>query len=176
MFSDAAREDGTGYGAFSFVETASGELIFPFIDQRWPLDIIELLQLNKLSMPAGEGLGVVIFADALIDGLPGLTHLTIFTDSTPVQEAIQSSSSGSPQLNFIVNWLFQRHPDVQFMAIHQPGVRNSAADGLSRSASQTVLSDAIAAGANPLRLPLHEHATDLMRAAALMPQRARPVP
>ena len=163
MFSDAAREDGTGYGAFSFVETASGELIFPFIDQRWPLDIIELLQLNKLSMPAGEGLGVVIFADALIDGLPGLTHLTIFTDSTPVQEAIQSSSSGSPQLNFIVNWLFQRHPDVQFMAIHQPGVRNSAADGLSRSASQTVLSDAIAAGANPLRLPLHEHATDLMR-------------
>ena len=175
-FSDAAREDGTGYGAFTFIETASGELIFPFIDPRWPEDIIQQLQSNRLSMPAGEGLGVVIFADALIEALPGITHLTIFTDSSSVKEALQSSSSGSPQLNFIMNWLFQRHPDVQFMGIHQPGSRNSAADGLSRTASQAVIQDAEAAGAKPIRLPLLRHTIELMHAAALMPQRARPSP
>ena len=176
MFSDAAREDGTGYGAFSFIQTASNELLFPYLDPRWPLDIIRMLQNNVLSMPAGEGLGVVIFADALLSSLPRLTHLTIFTDSTPVREAIQSSSSGSPQLNFIINWLFQRWPDVQFMAIHQPGVRNSAADSLSRTDSKSVLKDAKAAGAKLIQLPVPEHAIELMHTAALKPQRASPSP
>lgn len=176
MFSDAAREDGSGYGAFTFTESEANELTFTFIDPRWPLEIIQMLQQNILSMPAGEGLGVVIFADALIDSLPGLEHLTIFTDSSPVQEAINSAGSGSPQINSIISWLFQRHPHVQFMAIHQPGLRNTAADGLSRVESQTVLRDAEAAGATLKRLPLSEHAVDLMFEAARMPQRARPRP
>ena len=174
MFTDAAREDGTGMGAFTFIETEEGQIIFPYINPRWPGEIIRMLQANVLSMPAGEGLGAVIFADALIEALPSITHLIIFTDSSPVQAAIQSSSSGSPQLNFIVNWLFQRHPSVQFIAIHQPGVRNSAADGLSRAASATVLSEAEAAGAQLFPLPSHQHALDLMHAASTKPQRPRP--
>lgn len=173
MFTDAAREDGTGVGAFTFIQTEEGQIVFPYINPRWPEAIIRMLQANTLSMPAGEGLGAVIFADALIEALPGVTHLTIFTDSSAVQAAIQSAGSGSPQLNFIVSWLFERHPSVQFLAIHQPGVRNTAADGLSRAASDTVLSEARAAGAHLLPLPVHQHALDLMHTAATKPQRLR---
>lgn len=174
MFTDAAREDGTGMGAFSFIETEDGQIIFPYINPRWPTDIIKMLQANILSMPAGEGLGAVIYADALIEALPGITHLTIFTDSSAVQTAIESSSSGSPQLNFIINWLFDRHPDVQFMGIHQPGVRNTAADGLSRAESATVLREAEASGAQLFPLQTKQHAFDLMNEAATKPQRTKP--
>jgi hypothetical protein len=176
MFTDAAREDGTGIGAFTLVRTSRGELLFPYSDPRWPEQIKLALQSNKLSMPAGEGLGAVIFADALIEAMVGITHLVIFTDSSCVSEAIQSSSSGSPQLNFVVNWLFQRHPDVQFMGIHQPGVRNHASDSLSRSASAAVLADARAAGAHPCCLPLQQHAIDLMFEAESKPQLAHRFP
>jgi hypothetical protein len=176
MFTDAAREDGTGIGAFTFVEDDRGNLKFLYHDPRWPPDVATALQQDKLSMPAGEGIGAVAFADSLLTAVPSITHLTIFTDSSAVQQAFQSSSSGSPQLNFIVSWLFQRHPDVQFMAIHQPGVRNTAADRLSRTDSAAVLREAAATGAAILHIPLQQHAYDLMREAMAKPQRPRPSP
>ena len=176
MFTDAAREARTGMGAFTFVQDAEGQLIFLFFKERWQAQTLADLQADKLSMPAGECLGAVIFADALINALGGVTHLSIFTDSMATKDAIQSSSSGSPQMNVIVQWLFQRHPSVQFLAIHQPGVRNSAADGLSRSAAESVRAEAEAAGASTRELHISQHATDLISIATETPQRARPRP
>ena len=123
-------------------------------------------------MPAGEGLGAVIFADQLASVLEGLTHLVLFSDSSAVVAALNSNSSPSPQLNMLVQWLFERHPKLQVLAIHQPGVRNSAADGLSRTQSQQIIADAEAAGARTHELPMPEHAYDLMRATARADQRA----
>ena len=174
MFTDAAREDGTGHGAFTFITASDGQLLFLYIDPRWPADVIADLQSNRCSMPAGEGLGAVIFADLLASALPGLTHLVLFSDSTAVVAALNSNSSPSPQLNMLVRWLFERHPRLQVLAIHQPGVRNSAADGLSRTQSRQVIADAEAAGAHAHELPMPEYAYDLMRAAARTDQRALP--
>ena len=173
MFTDAAREDGTGHGAFTFIEVANGDTLFLYTDPRWPDDIIRALQQNACSMPAGEGLGAVIFADQLAEVMPELTHMVIFTDSSAVAAAIQSNGSPSPQMNFIVRWLFDRHPTVQFLALHQPGCRNSAADGLSRAASATILAEASAAGASLVHLPPQPHAADLMYQASALPQRPR---
>ena len=174
MFTDAAREDGTGHGAFTFITASDGQLLFLYIDPRWPADVIADLQSNRCSMPAGEGLGAVIFADLLASALPGLTHLVLFSDSTAVVAALNSNSSPSPQLNMLVRWLFERHPRLQVLAIHQPGVRNSAADGLSRTQSRQVIADAEAAGAHAHELPMPEYAYDLMRVAARTDQRALP--
>ena len=171
LFTDAAMEEGSGYGAFTLVETLDSTLHIIYTDPRWPSAILHGLQTNRLSMPAGEALGAVIFADALLRTLPGVTHLTIFTDSSPVQVAINSAASPSPQINCIVTWLFQRHPSVQFMAVHQPGVRNTAADGFSRTASATVLADAEAAGAHITALHQREHDIALMHMALAAPQR-----
>ena len=136
-----------------------------------PLQQMLIEGLDRSGVPAGEALGAVIFADALLRTLPGVTHLTIFTDSSPVQVAINSAASPSPQINCIVAWLFQRHPSVQFMAVHQPGVRNTAADGFSRTASATVLADAEAAGAHITALHQREHDIALMHMALAAPQR-----
>ena len=173
MFTDAAREDGTGHGGFTFIEVTDGQTLFLYTDPRWPDDIKHALQQNSCSMPAGEGLGAVIFADQLADSIPGLTHMVIFTDSSAVAAAIQSNGSPSPQMNFIVRWLFDRHPSVQFLALHQPGCRNIASDGLSRTASATILAEASAAGATLVHLPPQPHATDLMYQASALPQRPR---
>lgn len=174
MFTDAAREMGTGHGAFTFIEAEDGRLFFIYMDPRWPPDVLEALRQNELSMPAGEAIGAVVFADALLEALPGVTHLTIFTDSSATAVGIQTSSSPSPQMNVLMEWLMQRNPSTQFMALHQPGKRNGAADSLSRTDSASVLSDAEAAGAIIIRLPLEPHAIDLMHLAMAHPQRPRP--
>jgi len=103
-----------------------------------------------------------------------VTHLTIVTDSSATAVGIQTSISPSPQMNVLMDWLMQRNPSTQFMALHQPGKRNGAADSLSRKDSASVLADAKAAGAIPIRLPLEPHAIDLMRVAMTHPQRPRP--
>ena len=174
MFTDAARELGTGHGAFTLIEADDGRLFFIYMDPRWPPDVLQALRQNDLSMPAGEAIGAVVFADALLEALPGVTHLTIFTDSSATAVGIQTSSSPSPQMNVLMDWLMQRNPSTQFMALHQPGKRNGAADSLSRKDSASVLADAKAAGAIPIRLPLEPHAIDLMRVAMTHPQRPRP--
>lgn len=170
MFTDAAREDGTGHGGFTLIR-AAGQLIFICVDPRWPSDVIAALQQNRLSMPAGEGIGAVVLADVLAELLPGLSHLIIFTDSTPVVAAMQSGNSDSPQLNFIARWLFQRRPNLQVLALHQPGKRNGAADGLSREASARVRAEAAMLGAR-VEVVQCEHVMRAMaREAMQFPQR-----
>ena len=171
MFTDAAREQGTGHGAFTLVR-AEGELRFIYLDTRWHADVQRALVEDRLSMPAGEGIGAVVFADAIAAALPGLRYLIIFTDSTAVVAALQSGNSPSPQLNFIVRWLFERRPYLQILALHQPGKRNDGADRLSRAGSAAVLAEAAAIGARTQhvgRLPITDA---LARAAMLLPQRA----
>ena len=155
FFTDAAREDGTGYGGYSLV-SAHGRLFFIFLERRWASPDLKALQANTFSMPAGECYGAVLFADALVRALGSVTHLICFTDSDATAKAFSSAGSGAPQLNFLVEWLLARHPALQLLGIHQPGKRNSAADGLSRTAEarRRVLTEAAAAGAELVELQL----------------------
>ena len=56
---DAAREAGTGLGGYAPVEVG-GELVFFYIEARWPEHIILALQENRISMPAGELFTMVV--------------------------------------------------------------------------------------------------------------------
>ena len=170
MFTDAARDYGTGHGAFTMV-VSEGQLLMLDMDPRWPDDLLLALRENDLSMPAGEALGAVAFADALAECLPGLTHLVMYGDSTPVQYGLQSGNSDSTQLNYILRWLLERRPELQLLGIHQPGKRNGAADGLSRLASARIRREAEAVGARVVTLPADPAVWTLARAARAMPQR-----
>ena len=173
MFTDAAREAGSGHGGFTFVSRGA-ELVFIYTDPRWPPAVLAALQQNELSMPAGEGIGAVIFADALAEVLSELRYIIIFTDSSPVVAALQSGNSESPQLNAIVRWLFQRRPRLQVLALHQAGKRNGAADGLSRVDSARVVADAQRVGARAERLACEGEMHALALSAMRLPQRAYP--
>ena len=173
MFTDAARENGSGHGGFTLI-IEGVEPVFIYTDPRWPPEVLAALQQNVLSMPAGEGIGAVVFADALADSLVGLRYLIVFTDSTPVVAAIQSGNSDSPQLNAIVRWLFQRRPHLQLLALHQPGKRNGAADGLSRTESASVLKEAAGIGARIERLACERDMHALALSAMQLPQLAYP--
>ena len=169
MFTDAAREHGTGHGAFSLVRVA-GELQFIYLDTRWHSDVQQALSEDRLSMPAGEGIGAVVFADILASTLPELQYLIVFTDSTAVVAALQTGNSPSPQLNFIVRWLFERRPRLQVLALHQPGKRNDGADRLSRAGSAAVLAEATAIGARICHVGSAAITDALAREAMRMPQ------
>lgn len=173
QFTDAAREPGTGYAGWTTVIEAKQRL-FLYINPRWEEDVRQLLYTNVLSMPAGEGIGVVALAAALVRRLPGLAHLTIFTDAQPVASAINSGNSESPQLNFIVRWLLDAFPRLQLLALHQPGKRNDGADGLSRHDTRRVLLEAEEAGLRTLQLPLPPGLPELIARASQLPQRALP--
>ena len=153
FFTDAARENGTGYGGHTMVEVGS-RLFFIFHEARWAAGPLLALQANSFSMPAGECFGAVLFADALVRALGNVTHLICFTDSDATAKAFTAAGSGAPQLNYLVEWLLARHPGLQLLGVHQPGVRNVAADRLSRTAEgrQSVLEEAAAAGAELVEL------------------------
>ena len=174
QFTDAAREARTGAGGFTVVIEGGGMVVpaaqFLFIDEPWHPSVLQQLRDNVLSMPAGEGIGVVMLADALASRLYKLQWLVIFTDSDPVAKAINSNNSASPQLNCIVNWLFARHTGIQFLAIHQPGKRNDASDRLSRDQRASVLSEAAAGGLNIEQLSPCPSVHTLIAQAASMPQ------
>ena len=93
--------------------------------------------------------------------------MIVFSDSDATARAFTTASSGAQQLNAAMQWLIARHPFVQFLGIHQPGVRNAAADGLSRQQldRERVLAEAAAAGLRPVRVPLDEEAVRLLIAA-----------
>jgi hypothetical protein len=70
-----------------------------------------------------------------------LTHVVAFTDSDATRSAVHGNASGSSQLNFLVQDLFEtldgqadEEAIVQLLAVHVPGVRNCAADRNSRIA------------------------------------------
>ena len=174
LFTDAAREDGTGYGAHSTV-TVGGHAFFIFREQRWARDTLLALQSNAFSMPAGECFGAVMFADALVRALGSVTHLTVFTDSDATAKAFTAAGSGAPQLNHMVEWLLRRHPRLQLLGVWQPGKRNDAADGLSRDRRTAVLQQAQQAGAELVELQLSSEdqaaATQLLAGARAQPLR-----
>jgi hypothetical protein len=159
LFTDAAREDGTGFGGHTEV-TVDGAPIFLWCERRWEHDVLQALQANSVSMPAGECVGAVAFADALLTALGGVTHLIVFTDSDATAKAFTTGDSGAPQLDCAMRWLISRHPLVQFVGRHQPGVRNGAADGLSRQQEdrERVLAEASAAGMAVVQVTLDEPA------------------
>ena len=174
LFTDAAREARTGHGGFTMIRDGNNELLFINISPAWDADILEALRTNKLSMPAGEGIGAVIFADTLAITLPELRYLVVFTDSSPVVAALNSGNSDSPQLNAIVRWLFDRHPLLQLLALHQPGKRNGAADSLSRDDRERVLKEAAEGGARAVTIDCHDTSRALATMALSFPQRGRP--
>jgi len=172
IFTDAAREDGTGFGGFTMVhEAGHDEPTFLYIEQRWDANSLSALQANTFSMPAGEAFGAVTLLDAVARRLCGVTHIQAFTDSDATARALTTGNSGSPQLDYLVRWLFARHPGVQFLGIHQAGVRNSASDGLSRHALREVLREAAATGAATERLEAPDGCADVLRAAMAHEQR-----
>ena len=174
FFTDAAREALTGYGAYSTVEIG-GEAIFLYHERRWAPDELRALQEDRFSMPAGECHGAVVFADALLSALHGVTHLYCFTDSDATARAFTTAGSGSPQLNVQMQWLLRRHPGVQLLGIHQAGVRNEAADRLSRTIAgrDKVLAEVKAAGLTSVEIqPPADDVAAMLSLAMASPQRA----
>ena len=129
------------------------------------------LQTDIISMAAGELLGNVAMAVGLVDSLPRVTHVVCFTDSSASAGALNSGNSSSLQVNVLVQWLFQRLAGVQLLGVHQPGVRNERADGISREREEAVLREAAAAGAVLLRLPVGGDVWDALQRARDAPQR-----
>jgi hypothetical protein len=142
MCTDAAREVGTGMGGWAIMHTSEKRSIFFYMSERWSQYTLLRLQANQLSMPAGEALAAVAFADELLETLDDITHLRMLTDSMAVRELINSNNSHSPQLNAIGRWLFELHPKIQFCCEHIKGSHNVMADDLSRGRADRVISEA----------------------------------
>ena len=139
-FTDAAREANTGFGGWAVVQLADGSgclspplmlhLAYP-----WPDDIRALLVSNALSMPAGEMFGLAFFIITLYHCLPRLQAIIQTTDCSAASSAVNTGSSGSPQINLLVQWLFAALPppaSLQISGLWLPGLQNRMADELSR--------------------------------------------
>ena len=120
-------------------------------------------------MPAGEMLTMVVALVAFAEVLPGLRHAVSFTDSMAKKAVLTSGASPAPQLNAMALWLFGRLPGVQILAIHQPGKRNDAADGISRARRREVLGEVRAVGWRTQRLAIPEGAWELADQLLLLP-------
>lgn len=111
LFSDTAREVGTGYGGLSFIRRRgkAGKVPKPTMlsmAEQWNQATRHDLQTKRLSMPAGEApIGVIIMIDAMARELEGLTHLVAFTDSDPAAAALNMANSPSPHIDCLERWL-----------------------------------------------------------------------
>ena len=172
LFTDAAREHGTGHGGFSVVHMeGADEAEMLFLEQRWPEDVLLALQQDELSMAAGETYGAVVMADAVLTHLRDATHMIVYTDSSVAEVAINTGNSPSPQINFLIRWLVERWPNVQFLGVWQKGIRNDVADRISRAGLAAVLDEAERAKLRLRQLAACDSAHDLMRAVWAEPQR-----
>ena len=129
-------------------------------------------------MPMGELYGGVAMLAALLVAYPDATAVYWFTDCDAAKAAVNSSSSPSPQMNRLLSWLFQRSGQVQILALHVPGKRNWASDGLSRngvegSSIAEVLESAWGAGMLLRRLPPTGDCEAVFAEAAALQQSAR---
>ena len=129
LFSDAAREQGTGYGGFTIVARHRTQALW--LAERWSGPTLALLRANIISMAAGELMGIAILVKALLAELPETTHMLIFTDSKSSAEAINTNGSTSLQMNVIIDYMLENTP-VQVLAVWLPGEQNTHADNLSR--------------------------------------------
>ncbi|KAL3914680.1 MAG: hypothetical protein SGPRY_007546 [Prymnesium sp.] len=171
---DAARENGSGYGGFLVVAEAGVQKPrFLFMAETWDQVALAQLQSDVLSMPAGECFEAVMLADAVARRLKGLSHLWYLTDSVATRSAITTGNSGAPQLDFLVTWLCQRQPGVQFIAVHGKGVRNVVADRLSRGGAAGVLSEVQEAGLLCERLFPDPEAVSVIRHTASLDHKRR---
>ena len=177
-FSDAAGEEGTGIGGWSPVRWQGEEAArFLYLEHRWPEWLERELRGNGVSMPAGEAGGIFAIVIAAVERVPGVTHVYIFTDCAAAADAINSAASGSPQINLLLMWFLGHVRGIQLLAIHQPGKRNRAADGLSRDGRggetvATVLAEAAGAGMRVEELAVPEGLWAAFRQAAAQPQRS----
>ena len=179
VFSDAASEHGTGLGAFAplwYHGEASPVLLFA--EERWSPAQQMAFDEGKVSMPMGELYGGVVFLVALIAAHPEVRAVYWFTDCDAAKAAVNSNSSPSPQMNRLLSWLFQRSDQVQILALHVPGKRNWASDGLSRNGVEgasiaEVLESAWGAGMLLRRLPPTDDCEAVFAEAAALQQSAR---
>lgn len=172
VFTDAAREKGTGFGGFSLVKLAHERAgRFLFMAQSWDYDSLRALQADELSMPAGEMFGAVTLLDAAITHLGRVTHAICFTDSVATANGLTTAASHAPQLNAMLSWLFERHRGVQFLGVHQRGLRNQASDRLSRGRGAAVLAEAEQSGLTLVQLFPHKSAKAMLIEARRLPTR-----
>lgn len=156
LFTDAAREIGTGRGGFAPVwHTGDERPTFYHAEALWPEPLRLALMENEISMPAGELFGLIVMALALIEHLGSVTHLVMFTDSMATAAAVNTDASSSEQMNHLMRCFTPRIGAVQLLAIHIPGVKNGISDGLSRGEADAVLADARRSGFTTQRLRTH---------------------
>lgn len=75
VFTDAAREEGTGSGSSRSSPSQPPTQTTVFMAEVCDERIRDHLVSNRLSMPAGEAIGAVALIDAVARGLQGLSHL-----------------------------------------------------------------------------------------------------
>ena len=169
-YQDAARGWDTGFGGFAPLASAGGARQLPYVSGVWPTDVQQLLMSNALSMAAGEMFTLVATTASMVHHVAGITHVIGLTDSSATASAINSGSSGSPQMQALLLWLYEMCPDLQILAVWLPGVENTRADHLSRGRqrAEAVVAEAEAAGWQTTQLPLPPHALDRLRAIALL--------
>ena len=173
LFTDAAREGGTGFGGWTVLRSGSNAELH-YCEQRWDASTLSRLQRDEFSMPAGECYGAVYMAAALLDKLPRVTHMVCFTDSDATAKAFSAAASGAPQLNVMIQWLIKRHAGVQHLGVHVRGVDNHLADALSRNGNSEALRLAGLAGMQPVRVWPASGADTLLQRAQAMPLRQGP--
>ena len=99
------------------------------------------------------------------------THVICFTDATGARSAINSGGSGAPQLDALATWIFENIGPVQLLALHQPGKRNRAADGLSREDGHLIRHEAKSRGFKLIDLKPPSEAIQKLRDISLLPHR-----
>lgn len=129
------------------------------------------LQTNKVSMPAGEALGAVVLLDAVLKRAGDVRYVYCFTDSDATARALTAAGSGAPQINWMMQWLMRHHRGVQFLGIHQRGVRNVTSDNLSRGRVEVVLNEVRTSGATIEKLTPSTSFHAIMNAVRRMPLR-----
>ena len=93
IFSDAAREAGTGLGAFAPMRESPGAPAeFVFAEERWSERQQRWFDAGDVSMPFGELFGMVVFAVALLDAYPGMHSVIFFTDCDAAKAALPKKS------------------------------------------------------------------------------------
>ena len=117
---------------------------------------------------------MIILIDAIARELSGVTHMVVFTDSDPAAAAINTGNSPSPQIDFLMEWLQQRQPGIQFLAIHVPGVSNQMSDALSRDKWHGAVASVEAGGVKTHRMRPADECSRMTEHASSLPQRGTP--
>ena len=170
LFSDAAREEGTGYGGFTVITRHRTEALW--LAEQWSGPTLALLRANIVSMAAGELMGIAILVRALLVELPDTTHMLIFTDSKSSAEAINTNGSTSLQMNVIIDYMLDSTP-VQVLAVWLPGENNTHADNLSRGRAHEFLQAAQNNKLETKRLKPDNTLPTLISRVVSAPQRGR---